>query len=540
MKTRKTITISTLVGLLLALFPIGGRTQHLYNKERDEQAQKALPLAEALKSGQLFDTQLKNLASLSKRDFETEFLVTKFQINAFSLDLLTWEKANTYVCLNRTLNSASDALPKPKEIDASLKELKASIADAKTALDAFKASVKKKEDKKDPEAENEDNGPILASLLSRLGDMESVQKLAEGLGNQKLITPKTLAALDEVKQIAGTLKTVYDAYTAKVDAFNELGGQLADLRIVLKKVAIESLQVDEQHWKNVAAIRARREVDRADVLSLINEYMGIMKRLRLVDFGAGDPLNRTFCTASNNAVVLDDGIDIRPRQLISEHIRDLIARAAALDKDNREILREARVAIAKMKRSPASSDFSAIAGPTVLALRSGLAHIDEDNIIHQYELDIRNGDLDKIGSNRKVDRTKLGLSDDLNALDSASHGMSAKKLEDELRLIVIHRQRDMIRTRDMVADVPRALYTLAALIARGDTPDKLAELRLAQELHGYSIRKSAVRARAYELTVSTGAQRLALFHKGGIKPTDVAELVFAASNVALTPAILAR
>jgi hypothetical protein len=92
----------------------------------------------------------------------------------------------------------------------------------------------------------------------------------------------------------------------------------------------------------------------------------------------------------------------------------------------------------------------------------------------------------------------------------------------------------------MIGDVPQALFLLSALIARGSTPNRLADVRFAQELHAYSIRKSAVRARAYELTVSTGAQRLALFHKGGIKPTDIAELVFAASNVAISPAILAR
>jgi hypothetical protein len=92
----------------------------------------------------------------------------------------------------------------------------------------------------------------------------------------------------------------------------------------------------------------------------------------------------------------------------------------------------------------------------------------------------------------------------------------------------------------MAGDIPQAVLTVAALIARGSTPSKLADVRMAQELHAYSIRKSAVRARAYELTVSTGAQRLALFHKGGIKPTEVAQLVFAVSNIAITPAILAR
>ena len=109
-----------------------------------------------------------------------------------------------------------------------------------------------------------------------------------------------------------------------------------------------------------------------------------------------------------------------------------------------------------------------------------------------------------------------------------------------LHSIIIARRQNSVQIRDMVADIPQMLFIVAALIARGSTATRLADLRMAQELHAYSIRKSAVRARAYELTVSTGVQRLALFHQGGIKPTDVAELVFAASNIAITPAILAR
>lgn len=78
------------------------------------------------------------------------------------------------------------------------------------------------------------------------------------------------------------------------------------------------------------------------------------------------------------------------------------------------------------------------------------------------------------------------------------------------------------------------------MIARGETPRKLTELRTAQEIHAYSIRKSAVRARAYEQVVSTGTTRLALYHRGGLKPELIAELIHAASNVAIPITIWAK
>ena len=61
------------------------------------------------------------------------------------------------------------------------------------------------------------------------------------------------------------------------------------------------------------------------------------------------------------------------------------------------------------------------------------------------------------------------------------------------------------------------------------------ELRLAQEEHRFSIRKSAITARAYEVTVSTGVQRLALYYKGGIKPELIAQIIHAAATVAIPP-----
>ena len=44
MKSQKTTAILLIVALALALFPGASRAQRLYNKERDEQAQTALPL----------------------------------------------------------------------------------------------------------------------------------------------------------------------------------------------------------------------------------------------------------------------------------------------------------------------------------------------------------------------------------------------------------------------------------------------------------------------------------------------------------------
>ncbi|GEM_PF-4405001 len=107
MKIRKSVIFTVIAALVATSSPQPGQAQRLYNKERDDQTQAALPLAKSLKSGELFDKQLRNFASLVKKDFETEFLVTRFQINAFTLGVLTWQTAHTQVCDLEKRNAAA-------------------------------------------------------------------------------------------------------------------------------------------------------------------------------------------------------------------------------------------------------------------------------------------------------------------------------------------------------------------------------------------------------------------------------------------------
>lgn len=504
------------LAITIHLCATAGYGQHIYNKERDEQAQAALPLAQALKNGELFEKQLKNLRSLARKDFENEFLVTKFQIDAFALQVSTWGDAHSRVCTVEAINRTESLSPTPGEITAALDKLKQEIKSAKDALAEFKKSVKLKEEKTGDEEEEEKGESALTSLFARLGQLEELEKFAAKANAAGIVSAKTLATIGEITEIATHLKDVYDAYKKKVDGFNELNTQLAELRVVLKKVAIQSLQVDEQHWKNIASIRARREAERADILSMIKQYKGIVQRMKLVDFDKDqpDPANaRHLCQAYKAPT------NLRSSQLISDYLQDVVQRGRDLEKDNREVLLQAR----KQLRGIGPD-----APGDVLLSPLGTGKAMDDFIKHIGERETLNDQERRILTQLTTDRETLSQARTHESFDRA------------LRSVIIHSQQNAARARDIVIDVPLALHLVAALIGRGSTPNRLADVRLAQELHAYSIRKSAVRARAYELTIATGAQRLALFHKGGIKPTDIAQLVFAASNVAITPALLAR
>jgi hypothetical protein len=54
---------------------------------------------------------------------------------------------------------------------------------------------------------------------------------------------------------------------------------------------------------------------------------------------------------------------------------------------------------------------------------------------------------------------------------------------------------------------------------------------MAREQHRYSLRVSVVEAKAADLVMNNGVQRLALYHQGGIKPEVLAQLALQAATL---------
>jgi hypothetical protein len=84
------------------------------------------------------------------------------------------------------------------------------------------------------------------------------------------------------------------------------------------------------------------------------------------------------------------------------------------------------------------------------------------------------------------------------------------------------------------------LAVAAALAARGNTALRLALLREADENQRYAIRQSSLAARSYEQILVNGAERLSLYHQGGIRPETLARLLNAAATLGLIPAVLSK
>ena len=535
MERLKRFGVLVLCFTVLIVCPSKNYSQRLYDKIRDEQAQQALELAEPLKNGSIFETQLKNLANRTKIDFETEFLVRKFEINSQSLSTIKWGDAHEYVCSIQINNTNIHQIPTSDEIKTAVDDVKNAVASTKQSLNEFECEIKTGNyDSRTDTCNNpkEEDDPTLTSLFDRLGNLQSIidfsQKLNEELPGEIKFKPKTLSALGKIKDTIEQLQGVYKEYTKNVKAYNQLAIELGDMRLTLKKVALQSLQVDEEHLKNVAAIRARLETEQGDVFSLIRNYKYIVMRLNLLpDFDPEEILSETpeqsaknFCTLRDELINngRDSQVLTNENLMIVEYLKEVVQHSKRLEKDNQDVLSKAKLALLKLNKNATILDLNGSIQATIASLNTARNNINSNEVIHQNE------------KNREVNLAEI----------SAKLADNSQDRKQVLQKIIDFSYQSTVDNRDMVADIPQALYTLAALISRGDTPRRLAELRLSTEYQAYSIRKSAVRVRAYELTISTGAKRLALFHKGGIKPETIAELVFAISNVAIPPTILAK
>jgi hypothetical protein len=347
--------------------------QRLYNQERDEQAQAAKKLADQIENSAVFDKQVRNLLALERQYFAVYFMEARRDLRADVNSITNWKDIDTIVKkAEAKINKPNQY--SPSEIQQVQEDLEKRVAEAKQALKDFKDKI--------AATENQE----LISLLDHVGELGPLHEYGE-----QLLSEDRIASVKQLTQLLETLKTIYEAYTERLKAIEE---QIAELKLPLMQIAIQRLQLEEEHWKNLGVIQTRRTAEEEDIWDLILDY-----------------------------------------------------------------------------------------------------------------------------------RARTGP-DQLNVAGSDEH------VEKTLQRVV------QSKDREKLVNAILALHVATAIAARGSTPANLAEVRVAQEHHRYSIRQSAVMARAYELTVSTGVQRLALYHKGGIKPETIALLIHTVATAAI-PATIA-
>jgi flagellar biosynthesis chaperone FliJ len=144
---------------------------------------------------------------------------------------------------------------------------------------------------------------------------------------------------------------------------------------------------------------------------------------------------------------------------------------------------------------------------------------------------------------REVGDTLTGIAELNNELKQIRGNQSTDDLLQSLTAVSAAAKSagpDQQKNQDLLGIMVHALYGAASLAARDETPERLANLRIASENRANSIRSSAAAAAGYEQMILNGVQRLALYYQGGIKPQTIAQIVTALSTLGLIPTVLTR
>lgn len=413
--TVRSLSIWVSAFLLLASFDIA-QGQRLHDEARDKEAQKAALLANEITSKSSFEKQLKNLDTLSKNALEVYFAGAKRQMELDIRSLRTWgdvqvltERVQTTLLAEDFVSSgeAQENLDDlDRDCDGRRTDLGKSICTAKDKLGLLKQAVQ----------QSEATGKRLdQELKTRLEKIDMIDGLVD----------KTTSFLDSGAGVTinGLADVFLDLSRSYVNYINKLATinnhPQNELRLLLQRIAVESLLLEVDHWQTVAEIKMRRSAEQKDLLFLAN--VDLPFRLR--------QLSR--CFSADTA------------ELNAEKINVTFAKARALP--------ACRIA-------------------------------------------------------------------------------NAANATEEIDLL----------KEEIVNYLFQTLHSAAALAARGETPMKLAELRLAEEEHRFSIRHSAVMARTYEVTLTSGTSRLSRFYAGGLRPEKIAQLIHSAAAITIPTAIAVK
>jgi hypothetical protein len=495
MKTPLTCCLFSLVILTCAALPQRGSAQHLYNKERDDQAQDAVKKSADVLSGALFQKQLDNDAVLNARQIERLFLDNQRVQRAMVRSFNRWSGLKANVTAHVGLSIPPPAKETKDQLAAELAALQTKKAAATRALDDLKKEIKAAtDDEVALPGTAGDLQPILdlASLLTH-SDVESATPAIGATGTTPDSAKHTRAVAALGKSLEA-LQDVYEGYQQKMKEIGELKGRLLELRKPLAELALERLVLDEGHVKRQAEIVARREADLEDLRFIRDEFNNAL-----------DPKQN---------VLAPEDLERSVQDVFSEAVADAQAARAAYQPVEMD-LQAKRQAIRK-------------ADASIRTLQASLTT--QTNILARP--DAKDGEVK--AAQAEILKIRAELADTQTGLDKARM--------DQAKLVAAAKEGEAgyKRAYSRVRALGLILYDATALVAHAKMPDQLYQIRLVQEESRYSIEKSAKIARARELTVSTGVQRLALYHKGGLKPTDVAQFVHALAAVAIPPSILAK
>jgi chromosome segregation ATPase len=275
----------TSFSLLILIGAWTAQAQRLYDGSRDSIAQEAAAEAAAFTTGQLFETQQRNLEVLTAADIQAYLAQARQKVRAKVNSFYTW--SDLHDLFQEVENSL--AAPAGEDFDALKKQLEEQKAAAQAQLDALKTQTAS------------DSGELDA-VLERVGDVQSAVELALG---QADVDKQTA---DKFFGILGEFTTLYQSYAEKMKQVEAIQGELADLKGAMKRIALDRLRVEEAYLTAQMAIEARRVQETAPLKEVLADGKAQLAKLVKGSTAQSDRIQDTLTRLSWSPDELDPAV----------------------------------------------------------------------------------------------------------------------------------------------------------------------------------------------------------------------------------------
>lgn len=248
--------------------------QHiLYNESKDKTAKDAMEAARKITSSPLIGTQLANLDRIEKDLLASEVAWTEASMRSNLQGFRVWRGINRIVdrvekllALDTTVEEdkrENVLLNQSKEIRAAIQELKSQAATVQPAAPALGEEILKRIAQADELIE------LAGKAAKALPGKGNFAAATQALDQIKTGVEEVTALVGSVAEILRTQKLV------EVDP--------ASLAPSRQRIQIQLLALEAEYLKTLTALRAMRELDKASVQTLIDNYRRSFNQLKITN-----------------------------------------------------------------------------------------------------------------------------------------------------------------------------------------------------------------------------------------------------------------
>lgn len=253
-----------LLMLSLCVFAPDAHGQRWYNEERDQKAREAAKLAEEITSKSSFEAQARNLDKFAERDLEVYLKGAERQMELDINALRTWSSVQGI--LNRAkLSLQGSTLISAEAVKEIVEDLKKECPMRTSPLgqEICKAKDELKKLREATATAEETDKALDKELKTRLEQIDAIQSLVDQTQAFLVSDPEKSKSISELAEVFAGLASSFVSFKNNLQKINN--DPADDLLLLRQRVAVETLQLEVDHWKTLNEINIRRSAEEMDV-----------------------------------------------------------------------------------------------------------------------------------------------------------------------------------------------------------------------------------------------------------------------------------